>query len=91
MRYFIGAGRGGFGISPAECWRPTFYCVAYSEEIDHDATTGWRVQTSQIPPKPPFFSRLKSTNYLPNALAQQLAEESDHDLVRSLLWTSHLS
>jgi 4-amino-4-deoxychorismate lyase len=35
---------------------------------------GWRVKTSPVPPKAPFFSALKSTNYLPNALALMDAE-----------------
>lgn len=93
VRYFLSAGRGGFGLSSAECLGSSFYVMVYSldhqeqehpddtwadtyvtrQELDkhgqEDYLKGWKVKTSPVPQKPPFFSRLKSTNYLPNALA----------------------
>lgn len=30
LRYWLSAGRGGFGLSPAECAESTFYAVVYS-------------------------------------------------------------
>lgn len=35
---------------------------------------GWRVKTSPVPPKEPFFAGIKSTNYLQNVLAVMDAE-----------------
>ena len=29
IRYWLGAGQGGFGISPLECLQPSFYCMVY--------------------------------------------------------------
>src|SRR5262249_56213003 len=39
-------------------------------------TEGVKVITSTVPIKPPFFARVKSTNYLPNALV--IMEAKDH-------------
>ncbi len=35
---------------------------------EHFCTEGVELVTSTVPVKPPFFARVKSTNYLPNAL-----------------------
>ena len=37
IRYWLGAGQGGFGISPLECLEPSFYCMVYQskETPDH--------------------------------------------------------
>jgi 4-amino-4-deoxychorismate lyase len=39
-------------------------------------TEGMKVITSTVPIKPPFFARVKSNNYLPNALV--VLEAKDH-------------
>jgi 4-amino-4-deoxychorismate lyase len=114
VRYYLSAGRGGFGLSSDECLRSAFYVVVTRHDnIAHgdsqgeragpagaarwrafakaapgaaalrlaltapppaplpaaEHLAGWRVKTSPVPIKPPFFAALKSTNYLPNALA----------------------
>lgn len=42
---------------------------------------GWRVKTSPVPIKAPFFAGLKSNNYLPNALNLMDAEAEGFDQV----------
>ncbi|KAL4442489.1 hypothetical protein ABPG77_005073 [Micractinium sp. CCAP 211/92] len=83
VRFWLSAGRGGFGLSGSECLDSTFYCVVYThekpeEELD-DYLQGWRVKTSPVPIKAPFFAGLKSTNYLPNALNLMDAEAEGFD------------
>lgn len=43
---------------------------------------GWRVKTSPVPLKPPFFAAIKSNNYLPNALALMDAQAEGFDQVQ---------
>jgi len=45
-------------------------------EPERSYTEGVKVVTSTVPIKPPFFARVKSTNYLPNALV--IMEAKDH-------------
>lgn len=78
VRYWLSVGPGGFGLSSAECVGSTFYVmifsgVSYPETV---YTNGMKVITSTVPIKPPFFARVKSTNYLPNALV--ILEAKDH-------------
>ncbi|CAK0782703.1 hypothetical protein CVIRNUC_005898 [Coccomyxa viridis] len=68
IRYWLGAGQGGFGISPLECLQPSFYCMVYQNRDVPDHSKGWKVRTSPVPIKDPYFATLKSNNYLPNAL-----------------------
>lgn len=68
IRYWLGAGQGGFGISPLECLEPSFYCMVYQSKETPDHSKGWKVRTSPVPIKDPYFATLKSNNYLPNAL-----------------------
>lgn len=42
---------------------------------------GWRVKTSPVPIKAPFFSLIKSNNYLPNALNLMDAQAEEYDQV----------
>ncbi len=82
MRYWLGAGRGGFGLSPKECVAPSFYVVAYETEEDPDEQMrGWRIKTSSVPIKHPYFATLKSNNYLANVLAIMDAEASGYNTV----------
>ena len=82
MRYWLGAGRGGFGLSPRECVAPSFYVVAYETEEDPDEQMrGWRIKTSSVPIKHPYFATLKSNNYLANVLAIMDAEASGYNTV----------
>ena len=78
VRYWLSAGPGGFALGPAECTGSSFYVIVFKQEFYPQSyyTEGVRVITSQIPIKPPFFARTKSTNYLPNVLV--VLEAKDH-------------
>jgi 4-amino-4-deoxychorismate lyase len=78
VRYWLSPGPGGFGLSPAECVASTFYVIVFKQEgyPERYYTEGMKVITSSIPIKPPLFARIKSTNYLPNALV--VLEANDH-------------
>jgi len=73
IRYFLSAGRGGFGLSSSECIRSSLYVIVCRSDENarnsEEHLTGWKVKTSPVPSKHPYFATLKSTNYLPNALA----------------------
>lgn len=44
VRFWLSAGRGGFGLSSAECESPAFYCMAYSHDGTRpDIMKGWKV------------------------------------------------
>ena len=81
VRYWLSAGPGGFALSPAECVGSSFYVVIFKGESYPEAfyTRGLKVVTSTIPIKPPFFARVKSTNYLPNVLVVIEAKEHEAD------------
>lgn len=85
VRYWIGAGRGGFALSSKECVRSSLYIVVYSTSGKAlDASRGWAVTTSPVPPKDDMFATIKSNNYLPNALNAMDAEAQGYDEVPSL-------
>jgi len=77
VRYWLSAGPGGFSLDPAECIRSAFYVVVFKQENYPDSyyREGIKVITSGVPIKPPFFARVKSTNYLPNVLVVVEAKE----------------
>lgn len=74
LRYWLSAGPGGFGLSPAECERGSFYAVVITEP-HKGPVEGVSVITSSVPIKPPQFATMKSTNYLPNAHVVMEAQE----------------
>lgn len=78
VRYWLGAGRGGFGISPSECLEPSFYCMSlkYVTLPEKVYQEGIGIVTSTVPMKPKRFANVKTTNYLPNALMVAEAERS---------------
>lgn len=78
VRYWVSAGPGGFGLAPSECVSSSFYVMIFrpQPEPERSYTEGVKVVTSTVPIKPPFFARVKSTNYLPNALV--IMEAKDH-------------
>ena len=86
VKYWLGAGRGGFGLSGAECLGPTFYCQVYTTPVgDIDSERALTVKTSEVPIKPPYFAGVKSNNYLPNALNVMDAQADGFDQVLTLL------
>jgi 4-amino-4-deoxychorismate lyase len=78
VRYWLSVGPGGFGLSSAECVGSSFYVMIFRAEASPATfyTQGMKVITSTVPIKPPFFARVKSNNYLPNALV--MLEAKDH-------------
>lgn len=78
VRYWLSAGPGGFSLSPAECVGSSFYVMIFRGQTYPEAyyTEGMKVISSTVPIKPPFFARVKSNNYLPNALV--VLEAKDH-------------
>ncbi|MFQ5684816.1 MAG: aminotransferase class IV [Candidatus Binatia bacterium] len=81
VRYWLSAGPGGFGLAPTECIRSSFYVIIFSGMAYPDSfyTEGMKVVTSTVPIKPPYFARVKSTNYLPNVLVVLEAKERGAD------------
>lgn len=81
VRYWLSAGPGGFGLAPSECVGSSFYVVVFSADAYPDSyySKGLKVVTSAVPIKPPFFARVKSTNYLPNVLVMIEAKERGAD------------
>jgi 4-amino-4-deoxychorismate lyase len=81
VRYWLSVGPGGFGLSPAECIGSSFYVVIFGAEFYPESiyAEGLKVVTSTVPIKPPFFARVKSTNYLPNVLVVLEAKDRGAD------------
>jgi len=81
VRLFISRGLGGFGCKPTECQKSNLYVVVLKEESvpQRFYTEGASAVTSQIPIKPSFFARVKSCNYLPNALVHLEAHQNKVD------------
>ena len=78
VRYWLSVGQGGFGLSAAECVGSSFYVMIFRGQISPESyyTEGMKVITSNVAIKPPYFARVKSTNYLPNALV--VLDAKDH-------------
>jgi 4-amino-4-deoxychorismate lyase len=81
VRYWLSAGPGGFGLGLAECAASSFYVIVFKPAAypERYYSEGMKVITSSIPIKPPFFARIKSTNYLPNVLVVLEANEKSAD------------
>eukprot|EP01137_Pigoraptor_chileana_P005675 Opistho-2@49066 len=80
IRMYLSVGAGGFGISPAESTGSIFYAVAHDLFVDKKklAASGVpeaTVTADEVPLKPPMLARMKSTNYLLNALVCARAAE----------------
>lgn len=91
VRYWLGAGRGDFGISSNNTFGTSFYCLMTTLKEGtptfhpgSDYLRGRKVKISNVPIKDPYFSTLKSVNYLPNALACMDGEQDGLDCVRPL-------
>lgn len=81
VRYWLSAGPGGFGIAPDECPSSAFYVIVFEGKAypSRFYTEGMKVVTSSVPIKAPLFARVKSTNYLPNALVVLEARDKGAD------------
>ena len=80
VRLLLSRGTGTMGIDPSACSGEQLYVVVYPLNASGGVGafyTGVRVVTSAIPPKPGFFARVKSCNYLPNVLMKKEALDAD--------------
>jgi branched-chain amino acid aminotransferase len=81
LRILLGRGPGGFGIDMAECPVPSLYIVAYDFHPKPESVfeTGVTALRTTVPAKQPFMAKIKSTDYLPNALMKKEATEKGAD------------
>ena len=90
VRYWLGAGRGGFGLGTRECARPSFFVAAYGKKPDGSEDLllgssgrdpgGVSLRTAfGVPALDRMMCGIKSTNYLKHAVAQAEAEEAGFD------------
>ena len=77
IRYWISAGLGSLGLTPAAGAEPGFFIMIFAGLAYPDTwfSEGLRMMTTTYPIKPPLYAITKSTNYLPNALMQMEAQE----------------
>ena len=70
IRVLIGRGPGGFGIDPAECPVASLYVIAYRFHTKPESwfEKGLKGCRTSIPAKQHYIAKLKTTNYIPNAL-----------------------
>ncbi len=93
IRVFVGRGRGSFGVNPYECDKSSLYIIAL-ESNTYDKTKfekGYTATHSKIPVKQKYLARIKSTNYLPNALMAKEAQDNGVDLVFAFDDKGHLA
>lgn len=76
VRFFLTAGPGNYGFTPAGC-EPAFYCTVLesSKSEDLKAIGEATVPASEVPMKPTLLATLKSNNYLLNCLLAMSAQE----------------
>lgn len=86
VRGFVSRGLGGFDCAPEECHKSNLYVITLEpwEAPEYFYTRGVSAITSKIPVKPPFFSQVKSCNYLPNVLVEMEAEKNKVDFAITL-------
>ncbi len=93
IRVFVGRGRGGFSVNPYECEKSSLYIVAMqsAEKTVANFEKGFSACRSNIPVKQRYLAKIKSTNYLPNALMAKEAQDNNVDLVFSFDDKGHLA
>ncbi len=81
IRILLGRGAGGFGIDMAECPQASLFIVAYGYTPKTDAfyEKGCTAVKVGTPAKQSWFARIKSTDYLPNALMKREAKQLGAD------------
>ena len=86
IRVFVSRGPGGHSANPFESPEPLLFILAVrlGRPFMELHPGGARVGVSEIPVKPGVFARVKSVNYLPNALMRREAVERGLDFVVSL-------
>ncbi|WP_294445614.1 aminotransferase class IV [uncultured Mailhella sp.] len=85
LKVLLGRGCGGLGVDPAECLESSLYIVATRGKPLPGAfwQKGLTAARSAIPAKQEWLARIKSTNYLANALMAKEAREQGVDLTFS--------
>jgi branched-subunit amino acid aminotransferase/4-amino-4-deoxychorismate lyase len=75
IRIILSRGPGGFSTNPYECPSSQLYIniIRHHKLPDIDYLEGVSAITSKIPVKNPFFTVIKSCNYLPNVLMKMEA------------------
>lgn len=78
VRILLSRGTGSMGVNPYECPAPHLYIVVYRlpPSFMEAHPEGASARTSQFPVKMDFLARVKSCNYLLNALMRK--EAADH-------------
>lgn len=92
LRVFLSRGPGGFGVSPEECPRPSFYVVALAAPLPQPEVyaKGLTAFSSEIPPKQAFLARIKNTNYLPNVFMAAEAVRKGMDVAITFDSNGHM-
>ena len=86
LRILVSRGPGGHGANPYECPAPQLYVLAKAASVPFMVAhpDGASVGISRLPQKPGMFARVKSVNYLPNALMKKEAVDSGCDFMVGL-------
>jgi len=73
VRVLLGRGLGGFSVDPADCPTASLYIVAYAYHATPASffERGVTAHRTTIPAKQSYLARIKSTDYLPNALMRR--------------------
>ncbi|MGE0764343.1 MAG: aminotransferase class IV [Bdellovibrionales bacterium] len=81
LRLFVGRGPGSFSPNPYDSKRSHLYVVITEFKPLPESTyqSGVRALISKIPQKDPFYSKIKSCNYLPNVLMKKEAVDAGVD------------
>lgn len=85
LKVLLGRGCGGLGVDPAECPESSLYIVATRSRPLPETfwQKGLTAAKSAIPAKQEWLARIKSTNYLANALMAREAREKGVDVTFS--------
>ena len=83
IRLYVSRGPGSFDPDPYDCPESHLYVVItrLPEPFMEKHPTGATVKTSAVPPKTPFFARVKSCNYLNNVLMKKEAVDAGVNFV----------
>ena len=81
VRVLLGRGPGGFSVDPTECATPSLYVVVYAFQAKPADwfERGVTAMRTAIPAKQGYIARIKSTDYLPNALMKREAVQYGAD------------
>ena len=85
LRVYVSRGPGSLGVDPYDCPEPQLYVVAAKQErlFDERLAKGAKAITSSVPPKEPFWARVKTCNYIPNVMMKKEARDAGVDFAVS--------